>query len=92
MTFLHIFAYVGAQACLACKNNWEKSKMFDKIVVAICIAICVVTGAWGWWWENGPEKKDDKKDGNPSDTNRKKDKEDEQVKNEISQLESETMT
>lgn len=32
--------------------------MFDKIVVIILVAICVVTGIWGWWMENGPEKKD----------------------------------
>lgn len=30
--------------------------MFDKIVVVILVAICVITGIWGWWMENGPER------------------------------------
>ena len=37
-------------------------KMFDKIVVIILVAICVVTGIWGWWMENGPESKDESKE------------------------------
>lgn len=36
----------------------------DKIVVAVLIGICVVTGIWGWWMENGPEQKDKTDDGN----------------------------
>ena len=46
--------------------------MFDKIVAVICIVICVAAGAWGWWWENGPVKKDD----NQADRNCKNDAED----------------
>ena len=30
--------------------------MFDKIVVAICVIVCLVAGIWGWWLENGPSK------------------------------------
>lgn len=42
--------------------------MADKIVVAILIFICVVTGIWGWWMENGPDRND-------PDTNDKKEQE-----------------
>ena len=34
--------------------------MFDNIIVGILILICVVAAIWGWWMENGPEKKDHK--------------------------------
>lgn len=33
--------------------------MFDKITAIILIAICVGTGIWGWWMENGPERNND---------------------------------
>lgn len=38
--------------------------MFDNIVVAICVIICLVAGIWGSWLENGPSKglKKDKKE------------------------------
>ena len=32
----------------------------DNVIVGILIFICVVTGIWGWWMENGPQKKDTK--------------------------------
>ena len=31
--------------------------MLDKIIAAVCILISVA--AWGWWWENRSEKKND---------------------------------
>ena len=34
------------------------SKMLDKIFGIIAIIIVVVGCIWGWWYENGPEKKD----------------------------------
>ena len=35
----------------------------DNVIVGILIFICVLTGIWGWWMENGPEtKKNEKKD------------------------------
>lgn len=33
--------------------------MLDKVIVGILIFICVLAGAWGWWMENGPVKKED---------------------------------
>ena len=44
--------------------------MFDRIAAAACIAICAVADAWGWWWENGSEKKADKKGDDQADRKR----------------------
>ena len=40
----------------------------DNVIVGILIFICVVTGIWGWWMENGPEKKNAKDDALPEET------------------------
>lgn len=48
--------------------------MFDKIVVAVCVVICVVAGIWGWWLENGPEKKDDQRADQKSKDNKEEKK------------------
>ena len=41
---------------LICVQEKEKQNMFDNIVVAICVIVCLVAGIWGWWLENGPSK------------------------------------
>jgi len=28
--------------------------MVDRIVVAVCVIVCLAAGIWGWWLENGP--------------------------------------
>lgn len=33
----------------------------DNVIVGILIFICVVTGIWGWWMENGPVNKENSK-------------------------------
>lgn len=45
--------------------------MIDKIVVAVCIVLCSVAGAWVWFMENGPEKKDDKEGDHQEDQEHK---------------------
>ena len=31
--------------------------MFNDVIVGVLIVICVITGIWGWWVENGPSGK-----------------------------------
>ena len=40
--------------------NTEDIRM-DNVIVGILIFICVVTGIWGWWMENGPVNKENSK-------------------------------
>ena len=51
--------------------NTEDIRM-DNVIVGILIFICVVTGIWGWWMENGPEKKNAKDEALPEERTEEK--------------------
>ena len=34
------------------------------IIAGVCIVIVIAAGVFEWWMENGPEKKEDKKEHN----------------------------
>ena len=49
---------------LICVQKRRKN-MFDKIVVAVCVIVCLTAGIWGWWLENGPSKNAKKEEEEP---------------------------
>ena len=46
------------------QNRKGRIVMLEKVIIIICIAVCLGAAIIAWWMENGPSHEEDEKDTN----------------------------